>query len=237
VSTLEGAGQLEDLPMREVLDFLDGIVQLVAKGSADILHRRLHEGGGRYPAAIESASHIRIARLSSGSVVADLLPAKVAEPDGTFPLGAATLSQEAFSLVIDVASGRRDEHPDVSAALEDFIGRVVARRPGARVVLEEHHTLEPRSAVLEVPSGVAEDSVPMGGMADLNGRLFEANLETRSASIRTQGWRESARGVRPRSGTRSSTRIRRPHIASGRRHLRSEDAPCEDDARTRDHHR
>jgi hypothetical protein len=188
--TLEGDERLEDLPLREVAAFLDGIVTLVARGSADILSRPIR-AAGRYEGPVEDASRIRLARLASGSVVAELLPAPAKSLPDAINLDAETLSEQAFGLVIDVASGSAAEHPDLARALTEFYDRFAGRRPGAALRLEESRPDREREVVVDAASRdvlrKAADTATVAAMStrDVTGRLFEANLEAHSAQVRT----------------------------------------------------
>ena len=190
--TLQRAERLEDLPVREIAAFLDGIVGLVARGSADVLHRPISSGGGRYEGPIEEASHIRLASLTSGSIVAELLPALAAPLPGGIGLNAETLSEQAIGLVIDVAAGESDQHPDLARAFSEFVGRFVGRRQGASLRIEDRRDGRQREVVVDVDRSKAlRATVDLAAAAaarstkDVTGRLFELNLEARSAQVRT----------------------------------------------------
>jgi len=188
--TLEGVGRLEDLPVREIAAFLDGLVTLVARGSSDIINRPMRMGGGRYEGPIEDASHIRLASLSSGSVVAELLPAPATPLVGTIGLDAETLSEQAIALVVDVAAGETAGHPELARAFVDFVERSIGRRPSASVRFEDRRpgrarTISvDRSRIEELREGTNRSPTPPTAK-DVVGRLFEANLESHSAQVRT----------------------------------------------------
>ena len=185
--TLEGADRLEDRPLREIAEFLDGLVTLVARASADVLHRPQPAGGGRYEGPIEDASHIRLASLTSGSVVAEILPAPAFPLPGAIDLDAETLSEQAIGRVIDVAAGQVDGDPELARAFSAFVDRVVGRRPGASLRLEDRRPSHQREVVVDARFGEtirAALSATTRSEGDVTGRLFEANLEARSAQVR-----------------------------------------------------
>lgn len=188
--TLEGAGRLEDLPVREIAAFLDGLVGLVARGSAEMLNRPLPAGGGRYEGPIEDASHIRLASLSSGSIVAEILPAPAGIQAGGIDLDAETLSEQAIGLVIDVAAGKAEQHPELARSFSDFVDRFVGKRQGASLRFEDRRPSRERQVVVDAGRGqtLREKITAATGSSsdkDVTGRLFEANLETHSAQVRT----------------------------------------------------
>lgn len=185
--TLEGADRLEDRPLREIAEFLDGLVTLVARASAGVLHKPQPAGGGRYEGPIEDASHIRLASLTSGSVVAEILPAPALPLPGAIDLDAETLSEQAIGRVIDVAAGQVDGDPDLARAFSAFVDRVVGRRPGASLRLEDRRPSHEREVVVDARFGEtvrAALSATAPSQGDVTGRLFEANLEARSAQVR-----------------------------------------------------
>ena len=186
--TLEGADRLEDRPLREIAEFLDGLVTLVARASAGVLHKPQPAGGGRYEGPIEDASHIRLASLTSGSVVAEILPAPASPLQGAINLDAETLSEQAIGRVIDVAAGQVDGDPELARAFSAFVDRVVGRRPGASLRLEDRRPGHPRNVVVDARFGETARtalSATTRSEGDVTGRLFEANLEARSAQVRT----------------------------------------------------
>lgn len=188
--TLEGVGRLEDLPVREIAAFLDGLVALVARGSSDIINRPMRIGGGRYEGPVEDASHIRLASLTSGSVVAELLPAPATPLAGTIGLDAETLSEQAIGLVVDVAAGESAGHPELARAFVEFVDRSIGRRASASVTFEDRRpglartVSVDRSRLDEMRAGASESAAPPTAK-HVVGRLFEANLESHSAQIRT----------------------------------------------------
>jgi hypothetical protein len=188
--TLEGAGRLEDLPVREIAAFLDGLVTLVARGSSEIINRPMRMGGGRYEGPVEDASHIRLASLTSGSVVAEILPAPATPLPGTIGLDAETLSEQAIGLVVDVASGEGAGHPELARAFVEFVDRSIGRRPSAFVKFEDRRpgrvrTVSVDRSRLEELRGGTSESAAIPTAKQVVGRLFEANLESHSAQVRT----------------------------------------------------
>lgn len=188
--TLEGGERLEDLPVREVAAFLDELVGLVARGAGEILRRPIRSPG-RYEGPIEDASRIRLASLTSGSIVAEFLPAVAPDTSGGIGLDAENLSDQAFGLLIDVAAGSDEQHPELASALTSFIDRFAGRREGSRLRIEDRRPGQEREVVLEPSPSIAVDQgIPtqLGdttSTTEVTGRFFEANLEARSAQVRT----------------------------------------------------
>ena len=187
---LDGAGKLEDVPLREVAAWLDGLVGLVARGSAIVLHRPLRSGGGRYEGPIEDASHVRLESLESGSIVANLLPAKAAIAPGPLGLTAESLSEQSMSLLIDVADGQVEKAPELAEAFGQFYDRFVARHDGASLRLQDQRPDRHRDVVVDAAKATelraalrpVLDSRPTN--TKVVGRLYEANTETHSAQLR-----------------------------------------------------
>ncbi len=184
--------QLEDVPLRDIAAMLEGFAILIARGSADILHRPMHPGAGRQEGPIEEASRIRLVSLTSGSIVAAVLPAAPRPlPEGGFDFGAETLSEQAIGLVLDVADGQTEGHADLARALVDFVERHVGRNEGAVLRLEDRRPNHRREIIVdtarrtELRKKVEAAALPSVSTKDVTGRLFEANLETHSAKVRT----------------------------------------------------
>lgn len=190
--TLEGASRLQDLPVREVAAFLDEVVRLIARGAGEILQRPIRTAG-RYEGAIEDASHIRLARLTSGSIVAEFLPADVAEPSGGLGMDADSLSEQSFDLLMDVAASGGDEYPELATALSAFVDRFVGRREGSSLRIEDRRPNRERHVLIDADRSAALSRAGAAGAVDaptpneVAGRIFEANLEARTALVRTPG--------------------------------------------------
>lgn len=189
---VDGDRKLEDVSFREIAAMLEGFAILVARGSADILHRPMHPGAGRQEGPIEEASRIRLVSLTSGSIVAAVLPAAPTPlPEGGFDLGAETLSEQAIGLVLDVAGGQTEGHADLARALVDFTERHLGRYEGAVLRLEDRRPGHRREVIVDVArrselrTKIEAASMPSMSTKDITGRLFEANLETHSAQVRT----------------------------------------------------
>lgn len=187
---LDGAGKLEDVPLREVAAWLDGLVGLVARGSAAVLHRPLRSGGGRYEGPIEDASHVRLESLESGSIVANLLPAKSVVVPDALELTAESLSEQGMSLLLDVAAGHVEKAPELAEAFLEFYDRFVARHEGASLRLKDQRPDHRREVVVDTGRSqeiraAAAPALSQGPITTkVIGRLFEANTETHSALLR-----------------------------------------------------
>lgn len=189
--TLDGAGKLEDVPLREVAAWLDGLVGLVARGSALVLHRPIPPGGGRYEGPVELASQIRLESLTSGSIVANLLPAKPGPPpEGSLGLSVDSLSEQGMSLLIDVAGGQIEKAPELAKSLAAFVDRFVARHEGATLRLVDHRPDRSREVVLspgkraEIRDDLVREEPSEIATKVVAGRLYEVNTETHSALLR-----------------------------------------------------
>lgn len=180
---VDGDRKLEDVSFREIAAMLEGFAILIAHGSADILNRPMHPGPGRQEGPIEEASHIRLVSLTSGSIIAAVLPAAPRPlPEGGFDFGVETLSEQAIGLVLDVADGQTEGPADLARALVDFTERHVAGHEGAVLRLEDRRPDHRREVVLntarraELRKKIEATAVPTISTKDVTGRLFEANL-------------------------------------------------------------
>lgn len=189
---VDGGRKLEDVPLRDIAAMLEGFAILVARGSADILNRPMHPGAGRHEGPIEEASRIRLVSLTSGSIVAAVLPAEARLlPAGGFDYGVETLSEQAIGLILDVADGQTEGHTDLARALVDFTERHIGRLEGAVLRLEDRRPDHRREVIVdaarrtELRKKVEAAAMPSTSTKDVTGRLFEANLETHSAQVRT----------------------------------------------------
>jgi hypothetical protein len=183
---LDGAGRLEDLPLNQVADLLTNLAGLVARGAAEELNRPL-KGTGRWEGSVEQAASVRLVSLRSGSVVAD-----VVRPPDTRPAGlltAPTLTDLALDRVLDVASGHAQEHPAMAAAMADLLERF-RDTPQAKLVVTDRRAESPRRAEIKVADRSALRSAAGASTIrdmgrDVVGRIFEADLEAHSATVRT----------------------------------------------------
>ena len=190
--TLKGPQRLSDLSIREIATFLDGLAALVAHGAAADLGRRMR-ATGRYQAALEDASRLRLARLSSGSVRADLLePAPRQAPPG-FGLAADTLSARSFRRLMSVASNpeARPEDADVVAEFDAYLTRVIGDRHDWTLRLADNHPARPTIVVVDRPQRDRIHRAAVVGSLrhvsghEVTGRVFEVNYERRTALVRT----------------------------------------------------
>lgn len=189
---IDSERRLEDVPVREIASMLDGLASLIARASADILHRPIRPGSGRQEGPIEDAARIRLVSLTSGSINAGVLPAAPRPlPEGGFDHGAETLSEQAFGLVLNVADGQTEGHVDLARALVEFTERFVGRHAGAVLRLQDNRPDHAREVVvdthrrLEIAKYVGVVGAMKTATEDVTGRIFEANVETNSAQVRT----------------------------------------------------
>lgn len=182
---LPGPG-LGEVAVGDVIEFLRGIVDLVAYGAAADLGRPIGSPGRR-GASVEGASKVRLVSLRSGSLVAELQPAPPSPITGSIGLDVESLSERGLNAVFETVDGTR-MHPELAPALRQFARRMAARRPGASVVfLDRRHGRERESPLdeatlerLDIP-GVHVTRV---GRDQVTGRIFEANVESDEAHIR-----------------------------------------------------
>lgn len=189
---IDGERRLEDVPVREIASMLDGLASLIARASADILHRPIRPGSGRQEGPIEDAARIRLVSLTSGSISAGVLPAAPKPlPEGGFDHGAETLSEQAFGLVLNVAAGEAEGHGDLARALVEFTDRFVGRDAGAVLRLRDQRPNREREVVvdterrLEIAKYLGAASATRTATDNVTGRIFEANVEANSAQVRT----------------------------------------------------
>ena len=188
---VDGRRKLEDVPLRELAAMLDDFAGLVARGSAEILRRPLRSGPGRQAGPVEDAARVRLVSLTSGSIVADLLPA-APKPllASEFDLDIETLSEQAIGLILDVASGDLEGHADLAKALLDFTERHVSRDGDAVLTFEDVRPGRQRLVSVDAARRTQlarqiDEAAAVAAPQDVTGRLFEANLEARSGQVRT----------------------------------------------------
>ena len=183
---LEGPAGLDDISLRDVSAFLDGIVRLIALGAADSLGRPM-AGRGRYQATIEQAADVRLIALRSGS-----LAAEVAEPPASPVLGTfghvETITARAVAAVMDSVD-HPSEHAPIAAFLAVLFDRYAAPYQSGAIAIVERKTQAPR--VVRVTGAKRIELAPTAsvtGEADtrtLQGRVYEANVDSHTAEMRT----------------------------------------------------
>lgn len=186
---LEGVGRMEEIPLREVADFLESIVILVAQGAASVMGRPIR-GSGQYPGPVADAARVRLVALRSGSLRAELLPAAPApQPEG-LGIAAVGLSEAAIEAVVTTIDGS-DRYPELAGSLATFIERhrahghdaslriIDLRHGGSRDVVADAASLPALLAV------AARGTLPTMASRLVSGRMFEADVERRTAKVRT----------------------------------------------------
>jgi len=182
---LPGPG-LGDVPVADVVDFLRGVVDLVAYAATAALARPVAQPGRR-GTPVEDASKVRLVALKSGSLVAELAPAEAPPATGPLDLAADTLSARSLQVVFATARGEPSS-PDLTSSLIEFATRMSGRRSGAALVFEDRTGPRPLRVALD-EEAITRLSTAQGREARsqrdrVSGRLFEANVETDEAHVR-----------------------------------------------------
>jgi len=184
---LEGPAGLDDVSLRDVSGFLDGIVRLIALGAADSLGRPM-AGRGRYQATIEQAADVRLVALRSGS-----LAAEVAEPPAAPALEAfghvETITVRAVAAVMDSVE-HPSEHAPVAAFFAALFDRYAAPYQSGAIAIVEQKANAPR--VVRVTEAKRAELAPIAAVPaealdtqTLQGRVYEANVDSHTAEMRT----------------------------------------------------
>jgi hypothetical protein len=184
---LPGPG-LGEVAVVDVVEFLRGIVDLVAIGATAELARPARTPGRR-GAAIEAASRVRLLALESGSVVAELAPASAIPMADSMDLDTDTLSELSLRTLFDTAEGH-GHRADLAAAIAQFGTRMSARRRGAPVeFIDRRGGLE---QVVPIDEGAIDRLLVISTGASVagrdrervTGRLYEANVDKDEAHLR-----------------------------------------------------
>jgi hypothetical protein len=185
---LPGPG-LGEVAVGDVVEFLRGVVDLVAHGSAIQIAKPMGTPGRR-GTAIEEASKIRLVGLKDGSLIAELAPAPAPPVPDSLGLDVQNLSQLSLDAVFDTVEGKEPRR-ELAAPLIEFARRMAARRPGQPVVFIDRRTASEVVAELDglrlkrletLEAGAATETRQVRGVS---GRIFEANVDTDEARLRT----------------------------------------------------
>lgn len=185
---LPGPG-LGEVAVADIVDFLRGVVDLVAYAAARELVRPAGLPGRR-GAAIEGASRVRLLGLSSGSVTAELAPAPNPVPQGSIDLDVETLSETSLRAVFATVEGQSRD-PELANALIVFAERMSARRGGQAVTFIDrrgaHEVTTPidHDALNRLRTIRDEAQTARASVNRVTGRLYEANVESDEAHVRT----------------------------------------------------
>lgn len=189
---LKGPRGLGDVPVREVAGFLESIAQIVAQGAAESLGRPL-EATGRYPAAVEQASQVRLVSLRSGSLLAGIYTPPVTIPAGALNLDAESLAERGMRTVLDTI-GSDDVaalHPRLALELVETYDRSAIRWPAAVLSIQDLRPGHEREEAIDTrrrdqlrATAIAATIRAMTGR-EVTGRLYEADFERRTAKVRT----------------------------------------------------
>ncbi len=185
---LPGPG-LGEVAVGDVVEFLRGVVDLVANGSAAEIAKPIGSPGRR-GTAIEEASKIRLLDLRDGSLVAELAPAAAFPMPDSMGLDVETLSELALIAVFETVEGR-EGRPEVASALVEFAQRMATRRPDQPLVFIDRRSSAETTTALDDTTlrrleslGTRAASEPLRAQGVV-GRLFEANVDKDEARLRT----------------------------------------------------
>lgn len=183
---LEGGPGLEDAPAADIARFIDGVVHAVARAAGHALGRQVRPTG-RWKKAVECASEIRLIELRSGSVEFVFASA----PDLTEALGLpwydGSLNERALAIAAEAAGPAADRYPDVAEAWVSLARdlRVGDRYERIRFLADDDRevaVIDETGLATLADAAVREAVTPYESR--LQGRLFEANFDARSAQLR-----------------------------------------------------
>lgn len=143
---------------------------------------------GRWQNVVAAASQVRLVGIRSGSVEFVFAPAPQEVGPHTLGLDVASLSQRALVIAAAAAGEQAGDYRDVARAwldTADSVG-VGVRYERIRVFADQVETAvidPPALDRLRAVTGRGLRSIP----ATLQGRLYEANFDARTATLRTLG--------------------------------------------------
>lgn len=187
--SLEGGGDLGDVPAEDVGTFIVEVVRVVARAAGHALGRPVKDTG-RHEALVKAASQVRLASIRSGSVIVEIRPSKSAEftlADENLGLDAKDVSRRALEIA---RQALRDEdaykYPDVAGIWVGIADRLAIGERYERIVVAESGqppaALDRRAA--ERLRSIAERAVPAEGRNIVRGVLFAADFEKLTAKLR-----------------------------------------------------
>lgn len=177
------------MPAADIARFIDGVVHAVARAAGHALGRKVRPTG-RWKRAVERASEIRLVELRTGNVEFVVTSA----PDVTEALGLpwrdGSLNERALAIAREAAGPSAERYPDVAEAWVSLARdlEVGTRYERIRFLGEGNREVAVIDAAglagLAVLAGRAVREAVRPYESRLQGRLFEANFETRSAQLR-----------------------------------------------------
>jgi hypothetical protein len=186
---LEGGGELSDIPARDIARCIDGIVHATARAAGYALGARVRPTG-RWRRAVERAADIRLVELMSGSAVLAFESA----PDITEALGLpwheGSLNERALAIAVEAAGEGAEQYPDVAAEwVKMAVDLEVGKRYDRIVVVEDPETelVRVNKESLKRLRMVAGKRLGPVAPSGLQGRLYEANFDARTAQLKGLG--------------------------------------------------
>lgn len=178
--------QLGRVPAHDVAELLLGIERAVARAAGHLVRRPIKDTG-RWEATLTSAARLRLVAIEAGSVVGVLELPSVEDVDG-FELEATTLSELAWSALLDSVTDHDDSRIDVVRAVAELGTKVgIGTRYDAVELIDENATH--RSVRIDGPKyrqlRAVANSAPGTREATVVGSLVEADFERMSARVRT----------------------------------------------------
>jgi hypothetical protein len=183
---LEGGGRLEDVPAADIAHFIEGVVGAVARAAGHAIGTRV-KPTGRRRSVVATASEIRLIGIRSGSVEFTFAPAPNGVlPDG-LPFGIESVSERALAIAVSAAGDGAARYPDVARiwlATADRLG--VGTRYGQIRLLEadDRELVSLNRETIERLRGIAGPRLIAEANSGLQGRLYEANFDARTAELR-----------------------------------------------------
>ena len=183
---LEGGGQLNDIPARDIARCIDGIVHATARAAGYALGARVRPTG-RWRRAVDRAADIRIVELRSGSAVLAFEPAPDIIESLGLPWHDGSLNERALAIAVEGAGEKADRYPDVAAEwVKLAVDLEVGRRYDRIVVIEDPETelvRVNREAIERLRMAAGSRLGPVAP-AGIQGRLFEANFLAQTAQLK-----------------------------------------------------
>jgi hypothetical protein len=183
--------QLGRVPAHDVAELLLGIERAVVRAAGHVVGRQVKDTG-RWEATLASAARLRLVAIEAGSVVGVLELPGVDDANG-FGLAATTLSELAWSEVLDSVTDHDDSRIDVVRAVAELGTKVgIGTRYEAVELIDEEARDEEvmiRTVRIDGPTyrqlRAVANSAPGTREAVVVGSLVEADFERMSARVRT----------------------------------------------------
>lgn len=183
---LEGGPGLEDAPAADVARFIDGVVHAVARAAGHALGRQVRPTG-RWKKAVERASEIRLVELRTGSLEFVFASAPDVPEALGLPWHDGSLNERALAIAMEAAGPSAERYPDVAEAWVSLARdlEVGTRYERIRFIGDGKREVAVIDAAgMAVLAGRAVREAVSPYESRLQGRLFEANFEARSAQLR-----------------------------------------------------